>query len=136
MLIGLRCRAAVVFTVQNWLGESEDAKKKSSTPGILSVLMSGTRDSHLGKKRCNMWKNGGKREQNALTKPFVVGNQQWLWVLPICLFFFPLPRALRGVQAPRLPLRFPLSSRNDGFGKGVSLKKKKNPSISKVAAVG
>lgn len=32
--------AAVVFTVQNWLGESEDAKKKSSTPGILSVLMS------------------------------------------------------------------------------------------------
>ncbi|QUC20082.1 uncharacterized protein UV8b_04323 [Ustilaginoidea virens] len=32
--------AAVVFTVQNWLGESEDAKKKSSTPGVFSVLMS------------------------------------------------------------------------------------------------
>ncbi|KAK2598928.1 hypothetical protein QQS21_005606 [Conoideocrella luteorostrata] len=32
--------AAVVFTTQNWLGESEDAKKNSSTPGIFSVLMS------------------------------------------------------------------------------------------------
>ncbi|KAG5944608.1 hypothetical protein E4U53_006864, partial [Claviceps sorghi] len=31
-------RAAVVFTVQNWLGESQDTKK--STPGIFSVLMS------------------------------------------------------------------------------------------------
>ncbi|KAG6006612.1 hypothetical protein E4U21_006834 [Claviceps maximensis] len=33
--------AAVVFTVQNWLGESQDANKSSSTPGIFSVLMSG-----------------------------------------------------------------------------------------------
>ncbi|KAG6013525.1 hypothetical protein E4U54_006624 [Claviceps lovelessii] len=32
--------AAVVFTVQNWLGESQDATKTSSTPGIFSVLMS------------------------------------------------------------------------------------------------
>ncbi|KAG6320640.1 hypothetical protein E4U22_003051, partial [Claviceps purpurea] len=34
--------AAVVFTVQNWLGESQDSSKNSSTPGIFSVLMSGT----------------------------------------------------------------------------------------------
>ncbi|KAG6027793.1 hypothetical protein E4U41_000838 [Claviceps citrina] len=32
--------AAVVFAIQNWLGESQDAKKNSSTPGIFSVLMS------------------------------------------------------------------------------------------------
>ncbi|KAG6207112.1 hypothetical protein E4U50_003918 [Claviceps purpurea] len=32
--------AAVVFTVQNWLGESQDSSKNSSTPGIFSVLMS------------------------------------------------------------------------------------------------
>lgn len=35
-------RAAVVFAVQSWLGESEDAKKTSSAPGVMSVLMSGT----------------------------------------------------------------------------------------------
>ncbi|PHH63528.1 hypothetical protein CDD81_5715 [Ophiocordyceps australis] len=32
--------AAVVFSVQSWLGESEDAKKASGTPGYLSVIMS------------------------------------------------------------------------------------------------
>ncbi|KZZ93251.1 putative protein family UPF0139 [Moelleriella libera RCEF 2490] len=32
--------AAVVFAVQSWLGESEDAKKTSSAPGVMSVLMS------------------------------------------------------------------------------------------------
>lgn len=33
-------RAAVVFSVQNWLGESEETKKTSSTPGYFSVGMS------------------------------------------------------------------------------------------------
>ncbi|KAF5138186.1 hypothetical protein E5D57_001967 [Metarhizium anisopliae] len=32
--------AAVVFTIQNWLGESEETTKNSSTPGVFSVLMS------------------------------------------------------------------------------------------------
>ncbi|KAH6894075.1 hypothetical protein B0T10DRAFT_603629 [Thelonectria olida] len=32
--------AAVVFSIQSWLGESEDAKKNSSTPGYFSVGMS------------------------------------------------------------------------------------------------
>ncbi|KAK1780537.1 hypothetical protein QBC45DRAFT_391346 [Copromyces sp. CBS 386.78] len=32
--------AAVVFAVQSWLGESEDSKKSSSTPGYFSVGMS------------------------------------------------------------------------------------------------
>jgi hypothetical protein len=36
------CRAALVFSVQNWLGESEDSKKKAATSGIFSVGMSGT----------------------------------------------------------------------------------------------
>jgi hypothetical protein len=35
------CRAALVFSVQNWLGESEDSKKKAATSGIFSVGMSG-----------------------------------------------------------------------------------------------
>ena len=33
-------RAAVVFSIQNWLGESEDTQKSSSTPGYFSVGMS------------------------------------------------------------------------------------------------
>lgn len=40
-----RCRAALVFSVQNWLGESEDSKKKAATSGIFSVGMSG-KSSH------------------------------------------------------------------------------------------
>ncbi|KAH6981841.1 hypothetical protein BGZ61DRAFT_475275 [Ilyonectria robusta] len=32
--------AAVVFSIQSWLGESEDAKKNSTTPGYFSVGMS------------------------------------------------------------------------------------------------
>ncbi|KAJ9155457.1 hypothetical protein NKR23_g2036 [Pleurostoma richardsiae] len=32
--------AAVVFSVQSWLGESEEAKKNNSTPGYFSVGMS------------------------------------------------------------------------------------------------
>ncbi|KAH8754141.1 hypothetical protein F5883DRAFT_431718 [Diaporthe sp. PMI_573] len=32
--------AAVVFSVQNWLGESEDSQKSNSTPGYFSVGMS------------------------------------------------------------------------------------------------
>ncbi|KAK1758598.1 hypothetical protein QBC47DRAFT_145892 [Echria macrotheca] len=32
--------AAVVYSVQNWLGESEDAKKSNSTPGYFTVGMS------------------------------------------------------------------------------------------------
>ncbi|GJN67488.1 hypothetical protein PLIIFM63780_004930 [Purpureocillium lilacinum] len=32
--------AAVVFSIQSYLGESEDAKKASSTPGYFSILMS------------------------------------------------------------------------------------------------
>ncbi|KAK7734679.1 hypothetical protein SLS53_007782 [Cytospora paraplurivora] len=32
--------AAVVFSVQNWLGESEDNQKNSSTPGYFAVGMS------------------------------------------------------------------------------------------------
>ncbi|KPM33882.1 hypothetical protein AK830_g12690, partial [Neonectria ditissima] len=32
-------RAAVVFSIQSWLGESEDAKKNSTTPGYFSVGM-------------------------------------------------------------------------------------------------
>jgi hypothetical protein len=33
-------RAAFVFSLQSWLGESEDAKKNSSTPGYFTVGMS------------------------------------------------------------------------------------------------
>ena len=33
-------RAAVVFSLQNWLGESEDTKKSNSTPGYFNVAMS------------------------------------------------------------------------------------------------
>ncbi|KXX74357.1 Protein Asterix [Madurella mycetomatis] len=32
--------AAVVFSVQSWLGESEETKKSTSTPGYFSVGMS------------------------------------------------------------------------------------------------
>ncbi|ROW10396.1 hypothetical protein VMCG_01795 [Cytospora schulzeri] len=32
--------AAVVFSIQNWLGESEDNQKNASTPGYFSVGMS------------------------------------------------------------------------------------------------
>lgn len=35
-------RASVVFSVQTWLGESEETKKSSATPGYFSVGMSGT----------------------------------------------------------------------------------------------
>jgi hypothetical protein len=35
-----RHRAAVVFSVQSYLGESEDARKSSGTPGYFSVGMS------------------------------------------------------------------------------------------------
>lgn len=35
-------RAAVVFSVQSWLGESEETKKSTSTPGYFSVGMSRT----------------------------------------------------------------------------------------------
>lgn len=38
-------RAAVIFSVQSWLGESEDAKKNASTPGYFSVGMSSTSPS-------------------------------------------------------------------------------------------
>ncbi|KAM7188146.1 hypothetical protein V8F33_010820 [Rhypophila sp. PSN 637] len=31
--------AAFVFSIQSWLGESEDSKKSSSTPGYFSVGM-------------------------------------------------------------------------------------------------
>lgn len=34
--------AAFVYSVQSWLGESEDSKKNSSTPGYFSVGMSRT----------------------------------------------------------------------------------------------
>ena len=33
-------RAAVVFSLQSWLGESEDSKKGNSTPGYFGVAMS------------------------------------------------------------------------------------------------
>ena len=33
-------RASVVFAVQNWLGESQEAKKTSSQPAYFSVGMS------------------------------------------------------------------------------------------------
>ncbi|RGP61824.1 hypothetical protein FLONG3_10411 [Fusarium longipes] len=32
--------ASVVFSIQSWLGESEDSKKNSTTPGYFSVGMS------------------------------------------------------------------------------------------------
>ncbi|RDA94590.1 hypothetical protein CP533_2400 [Ophiocordyceps camponoti-saundersi (nom. inval.)] len=32
--------AAVVFSIQSWLGESEDAKKGNGTPGYFTVVMS------------------------------------------------------------------------------------------------
>ncbi|PKK41210.1 hypothetical protein CI102_13515 [Trichoderma harzianum] len=36
---------AVVFSIQTWLGESEDSQKSSGTPGYFSVGMSGTSPS-------------------------------------------------------------------------------------------
>lgn len=35
-------RIAVVFSIQTWLGESEDSKKSGGTPGYFSVGMSRT----------------------------------------------------------------------------------------------
>ncbi|KAF3350945.1 Dynactin subunit 4 [Verticillium dahliae VDG2] len=32
--------AAVIYSVQNWLGESEDQKKTATTPGYFNVTMS------------------------------------------------------------------------------------------------
>ncbi|RDA82496.1 hypothetical protein CP532_6863 [Ophiocordyceps camponoti-leonardi (nom. inval.)] len=32
--------AAVVFSIQSWLGEGEDAKKGNGTPGYFTVIMS------------------------------------------------------------------------------------------------
>ncbi|KAL9945660.1 hypothetical protein D7B24_005015 [Verticillium nonalfalfae] len=34
--------AAVIYSVQNWLGESEDQKKTATTPGYFNVTMSRT----------------------------------------------------------------------------------------------
>lgn len=34
-------RIAVVFSIQTWLGESEDSQKSGGTPGYFSVGMSG-----------------------------------------------------------------------------------------------
>lgn len=36
----LRDRAALIIAIQNWLGESEQAKKNAAMPGYLSVGMS------------------------------------------------------------------------------------------------
>jgi hypothetical protein len=33
-------RAAVVVSIQNWLGESEDSRKNASMPGYLNIGMS------------------------------------------------------------------------------------------------
>lgn len=40
MFLSTKFRAAVVFSMQSWLGESEDAKNNSSTPGYFGVGMS------------------------------------------------------------------------------------------------
>ena len=37
-------RAALIVAIQNWLGESEQAKKNAAMPGYLSVGMSCTYD--------------------------------------------------------------------------------------------
>jgi hypothetical protein len=37
----MKSRASVVFAIQNWLGESSEAKKTSSQPAYFSVGMSG-----------------------------------------------------------------------------------------------
>jgi hypothetical protein len=34
--------ASIVFSVQNWLGESEETTKNSTTPGYFTIGMSGT----------------------------------------------------------------------------------------------
>ncbi|CRK27948.1 hypothetical protein BN1708_015024 [Verticillium longisporum] len=39
--------AAVIYSVQNWLGESEDQKKTATTPGYFNVTMSPTTDSAI-----------------------------------------------------------------------------------------
>ncbi len=42
VILMLTCRmfrAAVVFSLQSWLGESEETRKNSSTPGYFSVGM-------------------------------------------------------------------------------------------------
>lgn len=36
------CRAGVVYSIQNWLGESEMQKKTSTTPGYFNVSMAST----------------------------------------------------------------------------------------------
>lgn len=40
MLTGIS-RIAIVFSIQTWLGESEDSQKSGGTPGYFSVGMSG-----------------------------------------------------------------------------------------------
>ena len=40
-------RASVVFAIQNWLGESSEAKKTSSQPAYFSVGMSSKIHSFL-----------------------------------------------------------------------------------------
>lgn len=38
---GKYCRAGVVFSIQNWLGESAETKK-NGTPGYFNIGLSGT----------------------------------------------------------------------------------------------
>ena len=37
----IRTRVAMVFSLQSWLGETEEQKKNASTPAYMSVGMSG-----------------------------------------------------------------------------------------------
>ena len=39
-----RNRAAIVFSIQSWLGESEESKKNSATPGYLNVFLASMRN--------------------------------------------------------------------------------------------
>jgi hypothetical protein len=47
-------RASVVFSVQSWLGESEETKKNTSTPGYFSVGMACMTNPKMDKPRYKM----------------------------------------------------------------------------------
>jgi len=50
-------RAALIFSIQSWLGESEESRKNSSTPGYFSVGMACKQPQQLPFLLGVMWTN-------------------------------------------------------------------------------
>jgi hypothetical protein len=102
-------RAAVVFSIQSWLGESEESKKNSTTPGYFSVGMSSTFTP-------------SKRDTQALLLASAVLNEEltltWLQSCPSLLPTSPCSSLLPGLgplPALRPPLPFLWHNYDDLF---------------------